>query len=241
VVDGDPKSRAAISLLRVWPDLAASVPEEERAQAERALVVPLIVADGGALSAALDATADAFAFVLAQGIVLKETEAGRRSALEWLTEGDVLAPLPEGAVPEERRGASRYRGLGRVAVGVLEQRFRLVARRWPAVSDCLHTRLAEQVHRASLHLATLHLPRAEDRLVVLFGDLAERLGRVTPEGVLLEIALTHDALGQLIGSRRPTVSLALQELEQAGLLTRRGDAWLLPGGAVDPRRSAKPV
>jgi len=215
--------------LEVWPDLAASVAQEERALAQRALVVPRLTAGGAGLTAALDANEHAFAFVVVRGIVLKETTVAGRSALEWLTEGDVLAPLSGQAAG----GTSRYRALGDVAVAVLEQRFRLVARRWPAVADCLHSRLAEQVHRASLHLAMLHVPRAEDRLVVLFLDLAERVGRVTPDGVVIDVDLTHDTLGHLIGSRRPTVTLALQTLEQQGLLTRRGRAWLLQPGAAD--------
>jgi hypothetical protein len=51
---------------------------------------------------------------------------------------------------------------------------------------------------------------------------------VTPGGLVVPLQFTHEALGRLIGARRPTVSLALKELSSAGLLSRRDDgAWLL--------------
>ena len=70
-----------------------------------------------------------------------------------------------------------------------------------------------------MHLAMLHLPRAEDRVVAVFADLAERFGRVTTEGVLIDLPLTHEMIGGLIGGRRPTVTLAVRSLAAQGLLS----------------------
>lgn len=42
-----------------------------------------------------------------------------------------------------------------------------------------------------------HLPRVEDRLLLTLWMLAERCGRVTPEGIVLPLALSHEALGRL--------------------------------------------
>jgi hypothetical protein len=50
---------------------------------------------------------------------------------------------------------------------------------------------------------------------------------VTPSGTVLPVALTHDALGECIGARRPTVSLALKELADRGALVRLDEGWLL--------------
>jgi hypothetical protein len=47
-----------------------------------------------------------------------------------------------------------------------------------------------------------HLSRAEDRVLTLVSDLAERFGRVTPDGIVIDIDLTHDLIGQMIASRR---------------------------------------
>jgi CRP/FNR family transcriptional regulator, cyclic AMP receptor protein len=87
---------------------------------------------------------------------------------------------------------------------------------------------ARQIRRASRHLAALALPRVEDRVMALFCDLADRWGRATPEGIRIDVPLTHAVIGQLVGARRPTVSLALTDLAAAGRLVRQDErCWLL--------------
>ena len=72
------------------------------------------------------------------------------------------------------------------------------------------------------------------RLKALFWHLAERWGRVSGDGVIVPLALTHRILGQLVGARRPTVSTALSELAEREELTRRPDgSWLLRGDPPD--------
>ena len=84
-----------------------------------------------------------------------------------------------------------------------------------------------------MHLAMLHLPRVEDRIIALFSDLAERFGQMTSEGVLIEVDLTHELIGRLVASRRPTVTIALQTLAADGTLIRRADArWALDSKAT---------
>ena len=69
--------------------------------------------------------------------------------------------------------------------------------------------------------------------MALFADLAQRFGRMTPEGIVIELPLTHQIIGDLVGSRRPTVSLALQSLAEGGVLKRLDDGrWHLATGAV---------
>ena len=50
----------------------------------------------------------------------------------------------------------------------------------------------------------------------MFGLLADRWGRVTPDGIVVDLALTHELIGHLVGGRRPTVTLALAELAESG-------------------------
>jgi CRP-like cAMP-binding protein len=95
--------------------------------------------------------------------------------------------------------------------------------------------LGRQTHRASRHLAILHLPRVEDRIVALFADLAERFGRMTPDGIVIDLPLTHQVIGDLVASRRPTISIALQTLAADGVVQRLDDGrWHLAAHAVPP-------
>lgn len=222
-----------VSLLDVWPDMAGRLAPEQRGLAERVLVVPLVGARDDALAASLAAERDAFDFVLVEGRVLKETTLGSSSALELLGPGDILAPPLSATRQLDVRAVSRYLALGDVSIATLGERFTRVAARWPQLFDFLHNQMAEQAHRASMHLAMLHLPRADHRILALFADLGERFGRVTPDGILIDLPLNHELIGRLTASRRPTATLALQDLHHQGLLTRLADnSWKLALGGT---------
>src|SRR3954454_21532401 len=85
----------------------------------------------------------------------------------------------------------------------------------------------------SIHEALLQLSPVETRLLVLFWHLAERWGHVTPAGIALRLRLPHALLGQLVGSRRASVTTALQHIYATGEIARRGDGTLLLHG--EPR------
>jgi CRP/FNR family transcriptional regulator, cyclic AMP receptor protein len=71
---------------------------------------------------------------------------------------------------------------------------------------------------------------APTRLLLTLWHLADRWGRVTPDGVVLRLPLTHQLLAQLTCLQRPTVSSALSQLAADGRLTRRTDGgWTLHG------------
>jgi CRP/FNR family transcriptional regulator, cyclic AMP receptor protein len=224
------------SLLAVLPEFAAVVPATERGVAERVLLGPVLSAHDADLADLLTSRAsDAFDFLILDGVVFKETTLLGRSALELLGPGDVVAPPLTAVRQVESRAVSRYVAHGDVSLTPLDDRFRRATRRWPGLADVLHDRLGQQTHRASMHLAMLHLPRVEDRVIALFADLGERLGHMTTDGIVISIGLTHDAIGRLVGSRRPTVSLALQALADDGRLERlEGDRWRLAPSAIAP-------
>jgi CRP/FNR family transcriptional regulator, cyclic AMP receptor protein len=218
---------STVRLTTVLPEITALIPAGDRQLLDQVLRVPSLHVDGD-LADTLTATPTAFDFIVADGVVLKQTRYAGRNSLELLGPGDVLAPPLTPSRQLESRATSSYQAHGQASLAVIEDRFRTAARRWPQLSDVLHDRLARQTHRASMHLAMLHLARAEERVLALFCDLAERLGHVTSDGIVIDVKLTHELIGRLIGSRRPTVSRALEELSTTGTLTRtRNDRWML--------------
>jgi len=229
LLDADMRQAGAtISLADVWPEIVGLMAPDDRQVVRDTLVVPAMYAKGGELGTLLATAPSAFDFVIVDGIVLKQTHYAGRDSLELLGPGDVLAPPLTPTRQAEVRATSTYQAHGRATLAVIEGYFRAAARRWPQLSDVLHDRLARQTHRASAHLAVLHIARAEDRIRALFSDLAERFGHVTPDGIKIDVDLTHDLIGQLIGSRRPTVTLALERLSVANELTKHHDGrWQL--------------
>jgi CRP/FNR family transcriptional regulator, cyclic AMP receptor protein len=91
-------------------------------------------------------------------------------------------------------------------------------------------RFSARAQRVAVSQAISQLNGVDRRLLALFWHLAERWGRITPEGVALPLTLSHRMLAQLVGARRPTVSSALADLAGRHELVRRGDGtWLLLG------------
>lgn len=227
---------STVSLARALPEILASVPADDRQLAERTLTVPLVTADDVDLADVIgEQIPAAFGFLIVDGVVLKETTLARRSALELLGPRDVLPPPLTAVRQLESRAVSRYLAHGPVSLAAIEAHFRHASRRWPGIADILHDRLGRQTHRASMHLAMLHLPRIEDRVIALFSDLAERFGRVAEDGILIDLPLTHEEIGGLVAGRRPTVTIALQKLAANGLLKRLNDKrWKLARRTVSP-------
>jgi CRP/FNR family transcriptional regulator, cyclic AMP receptor protein len=89
-------------------------------------------------------------------------------------------------------------------------------------------RLDDRAERLATLKAIAQLNSVRRRLIALFWHLAERWGRMTADGIVVPLTLSHRLLGELVGARRPTVSAALAALAHEGRLVRResGD-WLL--------------
>lgn len=222
---------APVRLLAVEPDLGRFMTADERAAAED-LWLPVHEVDKGTLDvASLLGEAHAFAAVILQGMVVHHLVVTDQSALRLLGPGDILSLSATGPplLTESRFSAAASTRLAMFGNQVL-----LAARRWPRIVAGLHVRVAEQSERLGTQLAICQLPRVDQRLLALMWLLAESWGIATAHGTRLPLALTHDALGGLIGARRPTVTLALRELTERGAIVRQSDGWLLLEGPPTP-------
>jgi CRP/FNR family transcriptional regulator, cyclic AMP receptor protein len=86
-------------------------------------------------------------------------------------------------------------------------------------------------------LAIVHHQRVTDRLLLTLWHLAERWGRVHPDGIVVPLPLGHERLGQLVGAHRASVTTALGELTRAGSVSRREDGdWVLHGAPPESLR-----
>jgi CRP-like cAMP-binding protein len=224
----------AVSLTAAFPEIAAAIPPADREHAKHTLIAPVLAGRDGDLADLFAVMGpDVFDLLVIDGVVIKATVLAGRSALQLLGPGDFLAPPLSMLRQAESRARSRYVAHGPVSLAAIDGRFTEAARHWPGLVSILHDRLGQQTHRASMHLAMLHLTRTEDRVRLLFEDLGERFGRVTLDGILIDLRLTHETIGGLVGSRRPSVSLALQILSSEGLLTRLGPGrWKLAATGV---------
>jgi CRP-like cAMP-binding protein len=172
--------------------------------------------------------------VILEGVLCRELALHDRGLIELLGPQDVLHP----PVASDRRslgGSVELTAVTDTVLIVLGEAFIAAAARWPRLLANVQRRLEAQRESFAIQALIAHLPRAEDRLLLMFWHLSERFGYVTPEGTALPIGLSHELLGRLIGTRRPTATLALKALESQGSIRRLdGGPWLLT--AIAERR-----
>ena len=84
----------------------------------------------------------------------------------------------------------------------------------PALAANLVKVLSAQIAERELAVAIALEPRVERRLLLKLRQLAERWGRVTPDGIRLDLRLTHQELANMVGAVRESVTIALGRLAE---------------------------
>lgn len=214
-----------VRLLDRDPTLADAAPSGEATEAARWTAGVLVDVPKGScdLVQLADGLPGAFAALVLDGFLLRRCDLDRHPAAQVAGPGDLL--------PVDAGSRTTARALMDTAIVLLDRRFLAAARRWPWLFTAITVRLGRTADEALSLRAISHQPRAERRVQQLLEHLAGRWGRQVPEGTLVPLSLTHTELGILAGARRPTITLAVGELEQAGLLARHIDGWLLPRAA----------
>jgi hypothetical protein len=212
-------------LFATEPDLIRFLSPEEREEARRT-ELPMRTLPRGVVDVAslFEQTRSFGAFVL-DGMLLQSVRLNGHLGLRLLGPGDVLSltDAPRSVLVTE----SSCRATVATRLVLLDRELLVATRRWPRLVAGLHARSGEQMERLVTQLMICQLPRVDDRLLSLMWLLAESWGQVTPSGTQLQVSLTHEALGRLIGAKRPTVTLALRDLTVAGAILRQGEGWLL--------------
>lgn len=215
---------STVRLLAIAPDFADYLSAEEREDAEH-VALPTRIVSGPLTIAELLKRADAFAAVVVDGMLLQQTRIGDQPALRVIGPGEIVAA--PGAPRSELVAESECRAVEQTTLAFLGIEFLAAAHRWPRLVAGLQSRTADGTDRLAMQLAICQLPRVHDRLLAMLWLLAESWGHVTSSGTTLSLTLTHEALGALVGARRPTVTLALRELAESGALVHQDRGWLL--------------
>jgi CRP-like cAMP-binding protein len=173
--------------------------------------------------------------LMLDGLIVRHVDVEGLRCCELLGPGDLLRPWDEdgGATLEASAG---FRVLEPTRLALLDPGFACRVSRWPTVTAELMQRMLRRSRSLTVLLALTQARRADVRLRTLFWHLADRWGRVTPDGVVLPLRLTHSVIAQLTGLRRPSVSISLAELEKAGEITRLSKGtWLIAHDASNLR------
>jgi CRP-like cAMP-binding protein len=232
VRDGALRARPVVRIADEDPGLLAAIPEPLAETARHQLVARTTWAESGhwdPLAGDLPPDFDGWLglFVL-DGLLVREVRIDDLRCCELLGPGDLLRPWDDDDGAGTIECQTAWRVLEPVRLALLDGAFARRAARWPMVTGELLQRSLRRCRSQSVLLALTQARRADVRLRTLFAHLGDRWGRVTPEGIVIPLKLTHSVIAQLTGLRRPSVSISLADLEREGEIVRLSrDAWLI--------------
>ena len=186
-----------------------------------------VVLDRGAFDADLLVPRDdqTLGLLVLEGLIVVQLDAIRSRVACLIGAGDLLRPWDLTEIALDRNVCWR------VLTAVRAQRLAAEADRsvvHPRLVRALLLRATRTTRWLLAQALVLGAPRVEDRLLMSFSLWGERWGRVTPRGIWVDLPLTHELIAQLVGARRPTVTLAMGSLAAQELLTRHPrSGWLL--------------
>jgi len=226
-----------VHLLDADPDLAERVAPNQRPLMRRMLVAELVRLAPGRWVDAEERPSTALGYLILEGLISHELRVRETRSLELLGQGDIVRTWPEAerALPERAllQDDVTWNVLEPTTIAVLDSRVAAVACRSPSLMDALASRVSGRVRTLTLQAAISNITRVDVRLHLALWLVAERWGRVRPDGVLVPFRLTHDTLAGMVGARRPSVTTALGQLQARNLVDRNDDGLLVVRGDPD--------
>jgi CRP/FNR family transcriptional regulator, cyclic AMP receptor protein len=221
-----------ISIVDADPELADLLPEAERERARRETLTRVRRLSQGTWNpaAALEPKSHHRGFLVIDGLISREVDVLGRRALELIGPGDVLRPWSWDQEGSHVQAEVGWAVLEPTRLAVFDHSLVLRMNPWPELGLELFNRGTRRAHHLAVALAIAHHQRVDDRLMLTLWHLAERWGRVLPDGISVPLPLPHQRLADLVGAHRPAVTSAMGELTRRGAVSRRDDrTWVLHG------------
>jgi CRP-like cAMP-binding protein len=231
-------SGGRVSVIDADRGLARTLTQDRVAAARAPSTAAMMALGVGAWEAPADAARakGGYGLLVLDGLFVRLVGLGGRFGAELLGRGDLLRPWEGDGEPGGTLSFdSAWRVLTPARLAVLDPAWAARMAAFPEVGPELTGRAIGRVRRAAALMSIVQLPRLEDRLWLLFWELADRHGHVHPDGVHIDLPLTHELISHLAAARRPSVSGALTRLTEAGKLRRSGRSWVLCGDPPEPR------
>lgn len=212
------------------PELFEGLDPRGRREAQLQAVAPALRLDPGPWDGSIPGVADPsdhIGLLVVDGLLIRTFALGRQTRSEVIGPGDLIRSWEhddQSSTPVE----TRWTVLESARVAVLNRAFLDTACRWPLVMAAIVGRADRRAQALAVQLTITDVRRVDERVMLLLWHLADRWGRVRPDGVVVPLRVTHDVLAELVGAQRPTVTSALQKLVRAGRLKRLPDrTWVL--------------
>jgi hypothetical protein len=228
-----------ISIVDADPEVRDLLPasDYERARRETQTRVRRLSTGNWDVTAAEEPDGHHRGFLIVDGLISREVDVLGRRCVELIGAGDVIRPWSWDDEGSHVHAEVGWVVLEPARLAVLDHRLVVRMTPWPQLGLELFNRGTRRAHALAVTLAIAHHQRVDDRLLLTLWHLAERWGRVLPDGIAVPLPLSHQRLADLIGAHRPAVTGALGALQQRGQISRRGDrTWMLHGSPPEELR-----
>ena len=230
---------SVISLVDADPDLADLLDEAslERARRDGLARVKRLSPGLWDAEAAYEQAEHHRGFLIVEGLLTRTVNVLGRHCVELIGHGDVMRPWQWDEAGSHVRAEIGWQVLEPTRLAVLDHKLVLRIAPWPQLGLELFNRGTRRAHHLAVALAIAHHQRVGDRLVLTLWHLAERWGRVHPDGIVVPLPLGHQRLADLVGAQRQSVTTAMGPLTREGSVSRRDDGdWVLHGEPPDELR-----
>ena len=228
-----------ISVVDADPDLADLLDEADLERARRdglARVKRLSPGEWDA-QAAYEQAEHHRGFLIVEGLLTRTVKVLGRHCVELIGHGDVMRPWQWDEAGSHVRAEIGWQVLEPTRLAVLDHKLVLRIAPWPQLGLELFNRGTRRAHHLAVALAIAHHQRVGDRLVLTLWHLAERWGRVHPDGIVIPLPLGHQRLADLVGAQRQSVTTAMGQLTRDGSVSRRDNGdWVVHGEPPDELR-----
>jgi CRP-like cAMP-binding protein len=164
-------------------------------------------------------------YIVADGKVklMHHTSAGKDVMLDILKQGDFFGSLAiEGG---ERYAETAIAQTDCCVLGIDSESFRRVVQAYPPVSLKVIDIMAERLQSAQEMIRLLSAYSVEQRLAHILLILGDKLGEEHEKGVLIQMPLSRNDLGEMVGTTTETASRVMSDFQEHGLI-QSGRRWV---------------
>src|SRR6187200_2335594 len=175
-----------ISIVDADPDLAEQLDDAQlqRARHEALTRVQHLSPGEWNVAGALEPDVHHRGFLIVSGLLSREVDVLGRSCIELIGPCDVMRPWSWDEAGSHVRAEVGWKVFEDTRLAVLDHALVTRINPWPQLG---------------VALAIAHHQRVEDRLLLTLWHLAERWGKVTPDGIVVPLPLGHQRLAELVG------------------------------------------